>query len=380
MAKVNFKTGLRAKYDALAVKDANTLYWLSDTQELFKGDALYGIGRMATADGAGLMSAEDKAYVQTLVESGILDLAPVDASIVVSDSEDGKLIGVQISSDADNALQLAANGLKVVVPAAAEYEIVQKPEADAGYAATYYLAKDGVQVGAAMNIPKDYLVKSAELKTVETADVPYEGAAVGDKYIDFVVNTKDSSETETHIYLAVNDLIDVYVGGDGIDITSGVVSVKIDASAANGLVATGNGLGLNLATASAAGALSATGKAYIDSLPAVLANKTTRELTGTNGKALVFNESDGGGAKFEHIDGTWSFVGVNDGGENGITGQLYSVKQEGGKYVGTRLNMTSNGFFYLPNSNSSAYTAADEIATKGDIDDAIIDALTWEDM
>lgn len=380
MAKVTFKTGLRAKYDALAVKDANTLYWLTDTQELFKGDVLYGIGRMATADGAGLMSAEDKAYVQTLVESGILDLAPVDASIIVSDSEDGKLIGVQISSDADNALQLAANGLKVVVPAAAEYEIVQKPEADAGYAATYYLAKDGVQVGAAMNIPKDYLVKSAELKSVETADVPYEGAAVGDKYIDFVVNTKDSSETETHIYLAVNDLIDVYVGGDGIDITSGVVSVKIDASAANGLVATGNGLGLNLATASAAGALSATDKAYIDSLPAVLANKTTRELTGTNGKALIFNESDGGGAKFEHGDGTWSFVGVNDGGENGITGQLYSVKQEGGKYVGTRLNMTSNGFFYLPNSNSSAYTAADEIATKGDIDDAIVDALTWEEM
>lgn len=90
-----------------------------------------------------------------------------------------------------------------------------------------------------------------------------------------------------------------------------------------------------------------------------------REMTSANGKALIFNESDGGGVKFEHSDGTWSFVGVNDGGEDGVAGQLYTVQQEGGRFVGTRLNMTKDGFYYLPNSNSSQYTASDEIATKG---------------
>lgn len=103
-----------------------------------------------------------------------------------------------------------------------------------------------------------------------------------------------------------------------------------------------------------------------------ISNKTDRSIKGANGTALMFNESDGGGAKFEHNDGTWSYVGVNDGGENGITGQIYTVKKDAdGKYVGTRINMTKDGFFYTANRNSSAYTEADELATKGNIADAI---------
>ena len=57
MANVIFKQGTRAQYDAIATKDSNTLYWLSDTQELFKGDVLYGKGAEATALASGLMSA-----------------------------------------------------------------------------------------------------------------------------------------------------------------------------------------------------------------------------------------------------------------------------------------------------------------------------------
>lgn len=102
-----------------------------------------------------------------------------------------------------------------------------------------------------------------------------------------------------------------------------------------------------------------------------ISNKTDAVVSGPNGTARIFNERDGGGAKFEHNDGTWSFVGVNDGGENGLAGQIYTVKQENGKYVGTRINMTKDGFFYLANRDSSAYTAADEIATKGDVEGAV---------
>ena len=49
MANVIFKQGTRAQYDAIATKDVNTLYWLTDTQELFKGEVLYGKGTEATA-------------------------------------------------------------------------------------------------------------------------------------------------------------------------------------------------------------------------------------------------------------------------------------------------------------------------------------------
>lgn len=88
---------------------------------------------------------------------------------------------------------------------------------------------DGTVVGTDINIPKDYLVKSADIKVVTTADDPYTGAAVGDKYIDFVVNTVDSDGNETHIYLSVQDLVDEYTAGDGIDISdSNVIKIKID--------------------------------------------------------------------------------------------------------------------------------------------------------
>lgn len=84
---------------------------------------------------------------------------------------------------------------------------------EAGVLRTYTLTQGGELIGT-INIPKDFLVKSAELCTVATADVPYTGAEVGDKYIDFTVNTKDDDETASHVYLPVKDLVDVYTGAD----------------------------------------------------------------------------------------------------------------------------------------------------------------------
>lgn len=103
---------------------------------------------------------------------------------------------------------------------------------------------------------------------------------------------------------------------------------------------------------------------------AVIADKVDRNMNGTNGKALIFNESDGGGAKFEHNDGTWSFAGVNDGGENGIAGQLYVVKKNASnKMEGTRIDMTKGAMYYtVGDANAAERMVADnEIATKKDI-------------
>lgn len=95
---------------------------------------------------------------------------------------------------------------------------------------------------------------------------------------------------------------------------------------------------------------------------------TQQEIITANGRSLVWNEASGGGAKFEHNDGTWSFVGVNDGGENGLAAQIYALKKnESDKYVGTRINVTKNGIYYTNGADSMAYTAGDEIATKKDV-------------
>ena len=65
----------------------------------------------------------------------------------------------------------------------------------------------------------------------------------------------------------MNELVDAYTSGNGIDISvSNVVSVKIDSANANGLEVGAAGLKLNAATASTPGAMSAADKTKLDGL------------------------------------------------------------------------------------------------------------------
>lgn len=78
MAKANVRfyvVDLRSKYDALATKDPNALYWIEDTLELMKGDKLFGTGAEASEKAAGLLSAKDYAKLQKLIADIRLDNA-----------------------------------------------------------------------------------------------------------------------------------------------------------------------------------------------------------------------------------------------------------------------------------------------------------------
>lgn len=147
----------------------------------------------------------DDAYGKTTEDWKV---APVAGSPATITAGSGLLTGDSVAAiknyvDAKSSEQTTAGAVTVE----------KLSTANTGYASTYVVKQGGVQVGAAIDIPKDFLVKSATLSTVETADEPYAGAVVGEKYIDFTVNTTDSSETATHIYLPVKDLVDVYTGG-----------------------------------------------------------------------------------------------------------------------------------------------------------------------
>ena len=144
------------------------------------------------------------------------------------------------------------------------YTIDKLATPTSGYVATYQLKKNGAAVvGSVVNIPKDYLVKSAEIKTCTTADTPVQGYVVGDKYIDFIINTVDGDGSASHIYLLVSELVDAYTAGSGINITNAnVVSVKL--GTANGLSLDTDGLSLDTATTSAAGAMSAADKTKLN--------------------------------------------------------------------------------------------------------------------
>ena len=103
-----------------------------------------------------------------------------------------------------------------------------------------------------------------------------------------------------------------------------------------------------------------------------LSNYVEESVQGTNGTSYVWNEQSGGGARFVHNDGTESFVGVNDGGENGMVAQIYADKNVDGNWIGTRLNVYQKGAFYFnaEDKASGSYVGDDpahEIATLGDI-------------
>lgn len=236
------------------------------------------------------------------------------------------------------------------------YTIKKQAEAETGYAHTYQLFEvlgEGASatetaVGAKINIPKDMVVSEAEVKTVETADVPYEGAVVGDKYIDLTIANSDN----THVYIPVNELVDVYTGGDGIAVSNAnVISVDIDSTDGNGLGITNGGkLKLDVATPSTsgvggtAGAMSAEDKEKLD-----------------NADVTAYTEGDG-------IDITSHAVSVvidsTNGNGLGVTSagvKLDVVTPSVSGVGGTNGAMSAEDKEKLDNADVDAYTAGNGI-------------------
>lgn len=265
-----YSVKLKSTFDALEKKDNLALYWIAETSELYKGDQLFGVGALATKAAAGLLSAEDKDKLDKLVAgSWIENLVAVDGTIKINDIANGKSLGVAVSSKDGNALVAVEDGLFVPVAktiSIPEYAIEKQAVAEDGYFASYKLKKtidgESTYVGDVINIGKDMVIHSATLETVVEAGVPYDGAEIGDPYIDMAFNDANAS----HIYIPVKGLVDTYTAGNGIEIVNGKISVRI-AENSNGLVAVDGALLMNLATDKVAGAMSPVDKAFIDSIP-----------------------------------------------------------------------------------------------------------------
>lgn len=188
-------------------------------------------------------------------------------------------VGIKLSTTSGNAASLVDDGLMVTIPdvKVPEYTVSKLSTATAGYLASYQLQKDGTGIGDIINIPKDYLVKSAEIKTSTGTGDP-SGYPVGTKYIDFTINTYDSASgtgTTSHIYLNVEDLVDVYTAGNGIDISDDNV-VSAEVVAGNGLSLSANGIAMAAATASSAGAMTSSHYGKIEGIDA---NATANTIT-----------------------------------------------------------------------------------------------------
>lgn len=190
------------------------------------------------------------------------DLKPIATSANASDLElDNSIFGDgNTVSNAQEAFAEIINRISAGNDKMSSLKIKKLETPEAEYFSSYKLYLNGKEVSdsATINIPKDYLVKSASVKTCSIVDTPVSGYKVGDKYIDFVVNTVDTSGNESHIYLKVQELVDVYTSGNGITVaTDNSISIKLNATKTNGLVVDANGLGIEPASATSAGAMSA---------------------------------------------------------------------------------------------------------------------------
>ena len=273
------KAATKPEYTASEIKNIDS-YIAGKVQDT---DTQYKLEQDATDPHVLILSAktlDDEDYTEvTRITTADTTYTAADGAVTVDAT--AKTIGVNVSADADNGLQKKADGLYVKDHTV---DVVKKATANAGYIASYQVTVDGTVVGADINIPKDYLVKSADIKVVAAADDPYTGAAAGDKYIDFVVNTVGGDDNESHIYLSVQDLVDEYTAGDGIEISAtNVIAIKLGTNA-NGLKVGAAGLELDEATTTAAGAMSATDKTKLDG---VAEGATKVEASDTNGNVKI---------------------------------------------------------------------------------------------
>lgn len=162
----------------------------NDALETYKETNDVAVGNAQTAAENAMTEAQKK----------VASVGAGDASVTVGGTATAPTVAVKVSEDTDNAITLEDDGLKVVIPTAAEYTIVK--DANSGdYAAVYHMEKDGVQVGTSINIPKDMVVESGAV--VENP----EGQEAG-TYIKLVLQN-----VEEPLYINVGSLIEYVTSG-----------------------------------------------------------------------------------------------------------------------------------------------------------------------
>lgn len=194
-----------------------------------------------------------------------------------------KVNGTALTPDSNNAVDVLVT-------------VAKKTTANTGFAASYQVKANGVAVGDDIDIPKDWLLSGVTKGTVSAADKAAGGKfendatfAEGDRYVDMAFNVKadgdGGTETTTHIYLNVQEFIDLYTNGNGLNLSGGEFSIKIDSASVGGLTVGSGGLKLAAVTADTytsgtktadgvAGAMSSADKYKLDNVSEE-ANKVT---------------------------------------------------------------------------------------------------------
>ena len=175
-------------------------------------------------------------------------LFPKTKGAVVINNAGENLGGVEAGAQVNKLEGIKIDGVELTIknkiaeyttPAAAEYSMAKQVTAEEGFAATYYLTKDGVQVGEKINIAKDQVLDNVELKQCTEIDKPIAGLKVDDYYFDFTFKNKPE-----HIYLAAKALTDVYTAGNCLTLVDGKFAINTEDTTVVDTVVTENSVKL----------------------------------------------------------------------------------------------------------------------------------------
>lgn len=173
-------------------------------------DLIAKVGKAAEGEVAATGLYKEIADVLAVANGKVASVAAADKSITIGGSATEPTVKVAIASGEDNALSLAADGLKVVIPEVTipEYSIKKLDAATEGMSASYQLTKDGAVVGAVIDIPKDMVVKSGSVQTFAAGELPA-GVPEAGTYIVLVL----ANATSDKLYIKVDDLIEYVTSG-----------------------------------------------------------------------------------------------------------------------------------------------------------------------
>lgn len=173
-------------------------------------DLIAKVGKAAEGEVAATGLYKEIADVLAVANGKVASVAAADKSITIGGSATEPTVKVAIASGDDNALSLAADGLKVVIPEVTvpEYSIKKLDTATEGMSASYQLTKDGAVVGAVIDIPKDMVVKSGSVQTFAAGELPV-GVTEAGTYIVLVL----ANATSDKLYIKVDDLIEYVTSG-----------------------------------------------------------------------------------------------------------------------------------------------------------------------
>lgn len=283
MALVSFKRG--TKPADLTSLSADTLYFFTDTKEIYLGQVRYGsdtaslasdledikevLGDLLTSDDGttlpdkieeiesaigdiqdwlGDLAEEDSLQdvlddLKQEIAAAQFTLTAADSSVTIGGTANAKTIKVNVSQDDGNLISLSDSGDGLVATAEDVLEAIQGENANVGkdytvtvtegtdstntYAKVYEIKQAATGLDAKINIPKDMVVSSGSVEV--NADDQHTGT-----WIKLVLNNNDV------IWIAANTLVDTVTANNANDATV-VVTVtdgtKIAAELAEGKVA-----------------------------------------------------------------------------------------------------------------------------------------------